>query len=93
MINYSPGLGTLLLLAIVLLLYTPFISIRNLGKLRAFDKISVRFKSSVKIIIFFLFAGLTLLLIRANPYASLQWILLYAAASTVMYFAPKLFAD
>ncbi|MDO7847549.1 hypothetical protein Q5H92_14360 [Hymenobacter sp. M29] len=83
-----PGLGILLVLAIILLFYLPFITVKILAKLAALNSFPASVRKAVIVITFLLFAGLTLLLIRANPY-NLDWLLLYAVVSTLLYFTIK----
>ena len=83
-----PNLGIMLVLVIFLLFYLPFITVKVLAKLAVFNRFSASAGKGISIIAFLLFAGLTLLLIRANP-NNFDWLLLYATIFTLLYFTIK----
>ena len=84
----APSLLILLVLAFTLLFYLPFITVRILAKLVAFDRVPDLIRKAIIGILYLAFAGLMLLLIRTNSY-NLDWLLLYAAVSTLLYFTLK----
>ncbi|WP_201978663.1 hypothetical protein [Hymenobacter rubidus] len=84
-----PGLGILLVLAITVLFYLPFITVKILAQLTQIDRLPDLARMALFGIAYLLFTGLTLLLIRANPYEMIDWLLLYAVLATLLYFTLK----
>jgi hypothetical protein len=84
-----PGLGILLVLAITLLFHLPFITVKVLAKLITIDKLPALVRKAIIGTACLLFTGLTLFLIRTNPYVMIDCLILYAVLATLLYFTLK----
>jgi hypothetical protein len=80
------GLGILLLLSFIFLLYVPLITVNLLRQINLFGNFKNNIRITLYIFLFIILAGLTLVIIRTYKYNSLDGLLIYSLILTVTSF-------
>lgn len=78
------GIGAIIALTLFLLFYVPMITLLLLNQLGLYDSLTTARRIFWQVVTFLLLVIITLLVLRSAPYVSVDWVLIFGIAVTLI---------